>query len=681
MARNVLMITSTLPPQQDVGGLRPAMFAKYLPSYDWRPMMLTRTYPFGDENYKPTMTGITGLPSAADTVSVEMASNGEAGSHASFFDKVVCFIKPEYGRSWELIDQMVDAFLSSPLANQIDAIYATTPDFCSIATGHILARKLNVPIIVDFRDIVEQDLHSGLRSKLLYYRHIVRRYCITRRMDRALVVSNQHQKILTRRLAIPVSIIFNGYDHEMFAKPDDVQSATFTINYVGRIIAQWLRDPTILLEALDILASDDEVTFSDFEVNFIGSEASILKPLLLQYQCSKSVKICDRVVYEEIPGIVGRSCINLVLTNRDREGILTTKLFECMAVRRPILCVPNDEGALENLITKTRSGLISDNATQVAGYIKQLYQQWKVNEGRPSTVDSINVEKYSRKYASQQLADYLSEATTVNPNNGATSNNVVSIILDAFRSTWHRYQTFALKMLIDMVCPKRMPDFGNILVIAPHPDDEIFGAAGVILSTLARKQSVHIVYLTNGEDSGSHKDEERIGRERAKMTTEVRSVLGLSSSNLHYLGFPDGGVARSTASEFSVQVDKLVALIERLKPDCVLATHDMDYWPTDHVACAEVAKAAVVQSSHKANLYLYWVWAWYNVRLSKFLFNRDRSLFAFPIEAWLEAKSELVSLYLDNVSPSGFAWSGALPVALRRSFAFDCEVLELVHPR
>jgi LmbE family N-acetylglucosaminyl deacetylase len=39
----------------------------------------------------------------------------------------------------------------------------------------------------------------------------------------------------------------------------------------------------------------------------------------------------------------------------------------------------------------------------------------------------------------------------------------------------------------------------DVLVFAPHPDDEVIGAAGVLQQALAAGKSVRIVFATNGD--------------------------------------------------------------------------------------------------------------------------------------------------------------------------------------
>lgn len=410
MSRKVLIIAGTFPPQEDVGGLRPAMFSKYLPLFGWSPIVLTQTYPSGDPKNKPTLTGIVGLPTDKDIVKVEIASGAECIGHNGLAAMVCRFIKPEYGQSWDLIEKMVAGLLESGKAAEIDVIYATSPNFAQITVGLALAARLGVPIIVDFRDIVEQDVHQGFRARLLYFRHISRRYWATRSVFHAIAVSEEQRRILAGRLAPSVSVIVNGYDDEMFRVSPDYRTDVFTINYVGRILGQWLRDPSVFFAALDLLKSDPEIASNEISVRFIGCEVEILEPLLNGHICRDWIKVLPRIAYAAVPDVIGQSCINLVLTNQGRTGVLTTKFFEYLAVQRPILCVPFDAGALANIIEKTKCGLASSDASEVARYIKQLYVQWKSSGGIAPVVDSVGIKEFSRRNGAKQLAALLDKA-------------------------------------------------------------------------------------------------------------------------------------------------------------------------------------------------------------------------------------------------------------------------------
>ena len=404
------MVCPVFPPQGQVGALRPAMFSKYLPEFGWKPIVLTRSYPPGDSKNREVFKGISGLPSSQDIIKYELPTGNECIGHSGNLDKVKRFLMPEYGQAWNLIDGMVDFFLESEHSSNVQAVYATSPDFAQITIGMILGEKLNLPVIVDFRDIPEQDHRQGFEQHLYHLRYLLRRYWATKRAFCALAVSEPQKEILEKRLAIPVHCIPNGYDGEMFYSSDGQKSSVFRIHYVGRIINQWLRNPAVFLEAIDIIINDAEIDSKEIEIRFVGADREVLSPILSAYACKDYIKIEPEVAYGDVADLVRSSCINLVLTNEGRSGVMTTKFYEYLAVRRPILCVPDDKGGLSSIIKKLNCGLASSNSAQVADYIKHVYLQWKNENGLLPVVQSVGVEKYTRKNLSMILATLLDKA-------------------------------------------------------------------------------------------------------------------------------------------------------------------------------------------------------------------------------------------------------------------------------
>ena len=73
----------------------------------------------------------------------------------------------------------------------------------------------------------------------------------------------------------------------------------------------------------------------------------------------------------------------------------------------------------------------------------------------------------------------------------------------------------------------------NVLVVAPHPDDEVLGVGGTILHHLAQGDVVHVVVCTRGEAA-------RFGAEQVDMVQQearqVHAFLGVTGS--HFLDLP-----------------------------------------------------------------------------------------------------------------------------------------------
>lgn len=246
------------------------------------------------------------------------------------------------------------------------------------------------------------------------------------------------------------------------------------------------------------------------------------------------------------------------------------------------------------------------------------------------------------------------------------------------RALAHVLSVCCLRIAVALRLSRAAPPAGSLLVLAPHPDDEILGVGGCILAALQQGQAVHIVYLTDGEAACPQYPAERVTAERTKLTCEVMRQMGIPPQHRHYLHLSDGGVPHRDQAGFAEAAVQLRQLLDQLKPDNLLATHREDFWPYDHVACAELAEATLASATHKPALYLYWVWAWYHMRPWKFVRNCPTGLFAVDIRPWSADKRTLARTYLNAKSPSGKPWSGVLPWGLRQGFNFNIEVLEKI---
>ncbi len=97
--------------------------------------------------------------------------------------------------------------------------------------------------------------------------------------------------------------------------------------------------------------------------------------------------------------------------------------------------------------------------------------------------------------------------------------------------------------------------FDRVMVIAPHPDDEILGAGGLIYDTLQRNRPVRVVVLTNGDAfrvaAARYYETSKLspamyihfGKMRQQETLAAAAVVGLSPEAVTFLGYPDRGLS------------------------------------------------------------------------------------------------------------------------------------------
>lgn len=102
---------------------------------------------------------------------------------------------------------------------------------------------------------------------------------------------------------------------------------------------------------------------------------------------------------------------------------------------------------------------------------------------------------------------------------------------------------------------------GSVLVIAPHPDDEILGCGGTIARLTDAQCDVHVALVTKGQEP---RFSER-SIERVRMESETAHAL-LKVSRTHYLDFP----AAELDSVRHADLNSAIAnLIEEIAPSTI----------------------------------------------------------------------------------------------------------------
>jgi LmbE family N-acetylglucosaminyl deacetylase len=128
----------------------------------------------------------------------------------------------------------------------------------------------------------------------------------------------------------------------------------------------------------------------------------------------------------------------------------------------------------------------------------------------------------------------------------------------------------------------------DVLVVAPHPDDDVIGCGGSIIKHVKAGKKVKIAYVTSG-DAGSLKyTKEELGRMREEEAPRGANILGVPADQLVFLRAPDGYV------EFHKQdlLIQMASLIRSERPGLVYVPHAKDAHK-DHIATHEITVEAV----------------------------------------------------------------------------------------
>ncbi|MGC8876550.1 PIG-L family deacetylase [Thermus sp.] len=192
----------------------------------------------------------------------------------------------------------------------------------------------------------------------------------------------------------------------------------------------------------------------------------------------------------------------------------------------------------------------------------------------------------------------------------------------------------------------------HLLVLAPHPDDEVLAAGGLMRRVLEKGGRVSVVYLTSGDAfdlaAGSPLPSQEAMRRLAlrRMVEAWRGLeaLGLPRESAHFLGFPDQGLFALFTTHYYLPYESpytglkavaypgcyrlglpytgkaleatLVELLERLRPTWILLPSPLDAH-RDHQATAYFGMQAAAFLGLEGRLEYYLIHGGYQYPLPK----------------------------------------------------------------
>ncbi len=136
-----------------------------------------------------------------------------------------------------------------------------------------------------------------------------------------------------------------------------------------------------------------------------------------------------------------------------------------------------------------------------------------------------------------------------------------------------------------------------VLVLAPHPDDEVFGCGGAIAGHVRRGEPVSVVILTHGEGQTHAGDDSAYMTVRQEESRRAAGVLGYGVPE--FWALPDRGVTYG-----EVLIGRIVAAIGETGADLVYAPSIFEMHP-DHRALAMAAVESVRRVGAGVRLAMY----------------------------------------------------------------------------
>ncbi len=425
----VLIITYYWCPSGGSGVQRWIKFVKYLPQLGWQPTV------YVPEN--PEYTSVDNsfekdIPSDVEIIKKPIWE--PYNIYRTFFGKkkqkiTSGFISAKEGKSWK--DKLAIAIRGNFLIpdprkfwikpsvrflkkyvveNNIDTIITTGPPHSMHLIGMGLKKDLpSVRWIADFRDpwteiFYFKDLYLTYFAKK-YHQYLEKK--VLQKADDVIVVSKQMQQDF-KRLGKDSTVITNGFDADEYSNiTDKKEDNFFTISHIGTLTEN--QNPYKLWEVLSEICEQNPDFKQKLCIRLVGKVDFSVFEQIKKCNLEDNLSNSDYIPHSEVVEEQQKADVLLLLLVHNRQiakGILTGKLFEYLAVQRPILAIGSTKSNVADVLKDTQSGNMVDfdDKENLKKTILSYFLDYQ--KGNLNTL-TRNIEKYTRQNLTQQLVQLL----------------------------------------------------------------------------------------------------------------------------------------------------------------------------------------------------------------------------------------------------------------------------------
>lgn len=394
------------------GSVRVEKFVKYLPSFGWRPVVLTVELP-EECLVAPEHRGedVHRIPSHYGAfVRAYRARYMEEGAAARRGAVEIA------RRAKNLLLVPDDAVLWWPRAipaarelirtHPVKAVFASGPPFSGLLLGRRIARRAAVPFVADFRDDWAGNPLAGERNVVQGMTEYPQESRVVRAAARVVHVTEASVRLYRERYpecAERMVLIANGFDEEDL---QDVPSPAPRAGILRLLHAGTLKQSHPLPALFDAMARLGErvrgVTFHQ-----VGPCHAVHRERARERGLDVATRWTDLVPRREMVSLLGEADVLVLLPQQDAETAVPGKVYEYLRAGRPVLCISRGNEATR--FVSGFEGVHVHDVADVAGIAATL-ARW-LAEGPPTPPPPAQVAPYQRKVLTGHLAALLDEVT------------------------------------------------------------------------------------------------------------------------------------------------------------------------------------------------------------------------------------------------------------------------------
>lgn len=294
-------------------------------------------------------------------------------------------------------------------------IITSLPFYSNAITGYLVSKMSNKPLILDFRDGWIDDPYLIKPTKLHYYLHKKLENIIVNHAEIIVVYGNYLKDIFNDRYpSKKVVTILNGFD------PEDINNANKILKednnkirfvYTGKIFNYHRKFIDLLFKAIKEFNSSNKFNDKQIEVIFVGDiECSSYHVLKNKYNVNDYVKEVGYVQHlKSIGYLKGADYLLFALPPEDISSY-SGKIFEYLAVKKPIISFINKNGIAANLLNEYGHGDLITNYD--SNKILDVFNNVMCNNYDHLSFENLNLKRINRQDQAYELSLLINEVSS-----------------------------------------------------------------------------------------------------------------------------------------------------------------------------------------------------------------------------------------------------------------------------
>lgn len=329
-----------------------------------------------------------------------------------------------------LLTKLLDVFLARftlaftsysnflPYLNKV--ITSETPEkmlisgepFYLFRLGYSLHQELGISWIADYRDDwstneLQMEKKGGALRKWVANLESSYEKKWVGTADSIISVSEPYTRRISGFLEKPGVTVQNGFEESLLDLEEVTLEDQFTVMYSGVLYPS--QDISLIVEVLDRCSAGG----NPFKLVFLGAGFDLKEKKRIEAMVPEHLKhlvsVTERYPRSIALEMLRKAHVFLGIAYGTMKGIPSSKLYEYLALGKPVLLCPTDRDLMQQILEDTGLGFFATSAEEGVQRLDQLQELYR-NESRLASLKDQSrkaVAKYSRFLQMKKLADHL----------------------------------------------------------------------------------------------------------------------------------------------------------------------------------------------------------------------------------------------------------------------------------